>query len=96
MQCPVELPKTNFFLFQMNRPIQVKPADSENRGGELAQSKIFKKYIVWERNSSFIALEYLFYNSTWFAYTEVIDVFKNNLHNASKIYTEQSCINEIL
>jgi len=23
-----------FFLFQMNRPIQVKPADSENRGGE--------------------------------------------------------------
>lgn len=23
-----------YFLFQMNRPIQVKPADSENRGGE--------------------------------------------------------------
>jgi hypothetical protein len=23
-----------FFMFQMNRPIQVKPADSENRGGE--------------------------------------------------------------
>ena len=21
-------------MFQMNRPIQVKPADSENRGGE--------------------------------------------------------------
>jgi hypothetical protein len=25
---------TSFFVFQMNRPIQVKPADSENRGGE--------------------------------------------------------------
>lgn len=26
--------KMFFFMFQMNRPIQVKPADSENRGGE--------------------------------------------------------------
>jgi len=26
------------FLLQMNRPIQVKPADSENRGGENKQS----------------------------------------------------------
>jgi hypothetical protein len=24
-----------FFSLQMNRPIQVKPADSENRGGKL-------------------------------------------------------------
>jgi len=28
------------FLLQMNRPIQVKPADSENRGGENKQSNI--------------------------------------------------------
>lgn len=26
------------FLLQMNRPIQVKPADSENRGGKNKQS----------------------------------------------------------
>lgn len=30
----VKAPKMFFFMFQMNRPIQVKPADSENRGGE--------------------------------------------------------------
>lgn len=34
--------KTNrktFFSFQMNRPIQVKPADTENRGGMLIAFK---------------------------------------------------------
>lgn len=36
-----------FFYFQMNRAIQVKPADSENRGGNCLYFIVLQYYILY-------------------------------------------------
>lgn len=50
----------------MNRPIQVKPADNENRGGKLFRSSsmysllhlFFNKYLVPESNLPYLCVSY--------------------------------------